>query len=508
MLQILLGPPGTGKTETCLRTVEQYLEAGVPPDRIGYFAFTRRANIEAKERAMRRFKLASNDLPYFKTLHSLAFSRLGISKNALMTEGDYNEIARWLKIDPFVVQSGRQIQSAGHGDRFLELINMSRVTMVPLEKIYSTSPVRYTLDWNMLDYVDRGIKKYKEVTRKYDYTDLLECFVAMDLAPRLEVVIIDEAQDLSALQWLMVDQLTARAQHVYIAGDDDQAIYRWAGADVGQFIHKEGSVNVLNQSYRIPASHHDISQRLIRKIMDRRSKEFLPRAETGTVRWHRHSEEVDLSEGDWLLLSRTKRGADQLEEEVRQRGLLYSYEGSPSDSRALEAVQLWERLRRGERLLVTDIRKVYEKMEPGSEVDSKHRLLSKLDNEHYMNIEELTANHGLRTTAPWDKCLSKINERQKRYISACLRRGENLEAPPRIIISTIHRAKGAQATNVLMTTDVPQRRNLLWRQEDFDDEARVFYVGLTRAKRNLHLIHPMKTKGFAIPHGEPCSAVA
>jgi superfamily I DNA/RNA helicase len=505
-MNILLGPPGTGKTETCLRTVEHYLDQGVPPERIGYFAFTRRANTEAKERAMSRFKLTSNELPFFKTLHSLAFGRMGISRHQLMTEADYTEIARWLKVKPFVITASDQTR-LGYGDPFLELINVARVTGRPLREIYNSSPVRYSLDWSLLEYVQRGIDKYKEASKKYDYTDLLEHFVYANLAPPLEVLIIDEAQDLSAVQWRMVEALAQKARFVYIAGDDDQAIYRWAGADVEQFIHKEGSVHVLNRSYRIPFSHHAISQQLIRKIIDRRAKEFLPREEQGVVRWHRHSEEVDLTVGDWLLLSRTRAGADRLEEEVRQRGLLYSYDGSQKDAKALAAVQLWERLRRGERINVEDIRKVYALMLPGRAVEHKHRLLGGIDNDNWFGMQDLLDNHGLLTTAPWTEALGRITETQKRYIAACLRRGESLETDPRITISTIHKAKGAQASNVLMTTDVPKRRNLLWRQADFDDEARVFYVGLTRAKKELHLIHPMHSAGFAIPHGDACSPV-
>ena len=480
------------------------MEQGVPPERIGYFAFTRRANIEAKERAMGRFKLASNDLPYFKTLHSLAFGRMGISRHQLMTEADYTEIARWLRVNPFVLTATDKTR-LGHGDPYLELINVARVTSRPLHEIYSNSPVRYSLDWSQLEYVSRGIEKYKQGNKKYDYTDLLESFVDKNLAPAMEVLIIDEAQDLSAMQWRMVAALAQRAKHIYIAGDDDQAIYRWAGADVEQFIHMEGNVHVLNQSYRIPSSHHAISQQLIRKIIDRRAKAFLPRAEQGTVRWHRHSEEVDLSAGDWLLLSRTRSGADRLEEEVRQRGLLYSYDGSQKDAKALEAVQLWEKLRRNERVNVEDIRKVYAQMTPGKEVEAKHRLLPYANSDDWLTIQDLTEHHGLLTTAPWRETLGRINESQKRYISACLRHGESLETNPRITISTIHKAKGAQATNVLMTTDIPKNRNMLWRQADFDDEARVFYVGLTRAKKALHLIHPMKSAGFAIPHGDACS---
>ena len=57
MIEIFLGPPGTGKTETSIRIVEKCLADGVPPDRIAYLAFTRRASLEAKHRAMVLFEL-------------------------------------------------------------------------------------------------------------------------------------------------------------------------------------------------------------------------------------------------------------------------------------------------------------------------------------------------------------------------------------------------------------------------------------------------------------------
>jgi ATP-dependent exoDNAse (exonuclease V) beta subunit len=53
---------------------------------------------------------------------------------------------------------------------------------------------------------------------------------------KFKVLFIDEAQDLSLLQWEMVRKIWGEAEKTYIAGDDDQAIFKWAGADVDHFI--------------------------------------------------------------------------------------------------------------------------------------------------------------------------------------------------------------------------------------------------------------------------------
>tara|TARA_R110000824_G_scaffold15234_3_gene64205 strand:+ start:1469 stop:2980 length:1512 start_codon:yes stop_codon:yes gene_type:complete len=502
MIQIFLGPPGTGKTETSIRIVEKYLEKGVPPDRIAYLAFTRRASLEAKHRAMERFDLTASELPYFRTLHSFAYLQLGILRNQIMSRKHFEEVSHWLKIGTFFgkEQEAGPFRDFGYGDKYLELINIARITQTSLKNVYETSPSRHLVTWNNLEYVARGLSHYKKVHSLLDYTDMLERFICGGFCPKLEVVIIDEAQDLSALQWKMVHQIAQKAEHVYVAGDDDQAIYRWAGADIDHFINLAGAVHTLSQSFRIPKSHHEISQRLIKSVFNRRDKQFLPRAENGTVSWYRHSEQVNLSDGDWLLLARTVRGANQLEEEVRSRGYLYDYEGSASaDSKVIQAITIWEKMREGYKFSVTDIRKVYKLMRVHNQVAYGFKGLQGTEEDTLYGIAELQESFGLLTDSPWEKALGLVSERDARYIAACLKKGERLTGKPRVRISTIHRAKGAQADNVCLITDISKRSNSRWSAVEQDDEARVFYVGLTRAKQTLHLIHPMHGSGYELP---------
>jgi len=85
MWNIVVGPPGTGKTTFLLNEVEKFLEKGTSPGRIAYLAFTRKAAREALERATTKFILDSQDLPYFRTIHSLCYRQLNLKKSDVLS---------------------------------------------------------------------------------------------------------------------------------------------------------------------------------------------------------------------------------------------------------------------------------------------------------------------------------------------------------------------------------------------------------------------------------------
>ena len=92
------------------------------------------------------------------------------------------------------------------------------------------------IERNTLYLLSEELKKYKREKGLKDFTDLLEEFIQKESHNKFKVLFIDEAQDLSLLQWDMVRKIWDSAEKTYIAGDDDQAIFKWAGADVDHFI--------------------------------------------------------------------------------------------------------------------------------------------------------------------------------------------------------------------------------------------------------------------------------
>ena len=139
-MQRIFGPPGTGKTTTVLNLVEAELGKGTYPGHIAFFAFTRKAANEAKERASKRFGLdPKNDLPFFRTLHSLAFHLTGLRNDQLMTAEHYREVERVTGVDFMEgsVSSRHEVEedlsnSLKKETPLLRLITLARLKMRPL----------------------------------------------------------------------------------------------------------------------------------------------------------------------------------------------------------------------------------------------------------------------------------------------------------------------------------------------------------------------------------------
>ena len=500
---IYLGPPGTGKTTTLLNVLDEELASGTDPSRIGFVSFTTKAANEAVARACSRFSLERGQFPYFRTLHSLCFRALGLTSGDVLAGKKFLEFADWIGIRV----TGRAWSDDGLlegfevGDRVLFMENLARIREIPLRQLYDENDDG--LPWREVERVSRGLAEYKARNALLDYTDMLTEFVRVGTRVRLDVLFGDETQDFSSLQWRVFRQLAADARRVCVAGDDDQAIYRWAGADVDALIDLRGDARVLGQSWRCPPAVQLLANEIIGGVARRRPKTWRARdGEDGKFGRVLSFDQADTDDA-WaqddsgherppvLVLARNvyllRRDVEPV---LRARGVVYeSSTGKSSlDLDALRAAESWTRLCRGEEVSLRDARGMYEYLAANSGVKRGNKKLQRLgeNEDETVSLHELIQFGGLlrSPTEPWHVALERLPPDDVAYMRAARRRGESLRARPRVRVSTIHSAKGGEADHVVLMTEMAARTHREMERLP-DDERRVWYVGVTRARRKL-----------------------
>ena len=287
MIRKILGPPGTGKTTKLIKYVKTFVKLGTPIDKIGYFAFTTKAANEAIDRMLGAYpRLQRKDLKYFRTLHSLAFTQLGMKKAQVMQDEHYEDIGRKLGIEVTVYSNGEEKTGfVDSNSEYFNIINAARIKNVSIEEEYNTDMYSEDIDKHQLQILKDEVDNYKAAYGLVDFTDMIERFNVAELCPKYDVIFVDEAQDLSPIQWKMYDILKKNSKYVILAGDDDQAIYGWAGADVKRFQDEEAKDIILPQSYRVPMRVQHIAHQILDRIPDDRKikKLWAPRPEPGTA---------------------------------------------------------------------------------------------------------------------------------------------------------------------------------------------------------------------------------
>ena len=182
---------------------------------------------------------------------------------------------------------------------------------------------------------------------------------------------------------------------------------------------------------------------------------------------------IDLTEGDWLILTRTKALLKPIAPYLKRKGFFFSTAQGNSIGKSLyEDILSWDKLKRGE---------------PIGEVQEQ-RIKERVSGDKDLTKE-------------WYEAFNTGSLSQKKYMRAMLSNKEDLSKEPRIKISTIHGAKGGEATNVVLflnqTTNTIKGSKKSKAKEE--EEFRVWYVGITRTMQNLFLIKcSNKSKEFKL----------
>ena len=243
----VLAGAGSGKTKTLISRYCYLVQSlGVPPQNILCVTFTNRAAQEMKSRVKKM--LGDQDLGYICTFHAFCtlllhedINRLNFPKDfVILDKEDWREIMLRIfqdmgltlkettvqeKIDQ--VLEGKKLQADSYIDWIYKLNNQELKAMwqVPgidqnqeifLRFLYEQKKC-FGVDFNdLINFATYILENFADVREKWQ--------------ERMQYVMVDEFQDVSAKQYRIAQILSARHKNLFIVGDSDQTIYSWRGS--------------------------------------------------------------------------------------------------------------------------------------------------------------------------------------------------------------------------------------------------------------------------------------
>ena len=549
----IFGAPGTGKTHNLVERLQEHLNKNCPFDQTLTVSFTRVAAREIKKRIQERNnKFNDKELHHsVRTIDSYLMNKIREDKDICYPKNYLTEFYQ-VKKDKEINEDKKTNFLAA-----MKIIEMGRITLGDgIENIlkYYDSQKRTDIGRKFIIQVAESYENYKKNHLKMDWVDVkykgLQDKIKFD---HNIVLMIDEAQDCNRLEWLIINKLIAVSKNIYIAGDDDQAIYRFKGGHVKTFLkYPFDKKTVLKKSPRLNKKIWDLAEKIIHLIPkeERQEKQYTATNKNeynmphcGLIHNFRNKEsfeknylnmkitdpEVDIH---WLFLSRNNDEKDRrysnenynwsqilaknnLTWEIIEKpnGVNRGAERSttpnvPIDQ--LQHIETWTMLQKGDRILGEKIKEFIKPIPASLFRDRKKNSLIKTDSiilkTGQYNYGDLKSKFYFEANinAPWDEILTLkprngTEENYKDYIQYLknIMENGNYKNSKRILLSTIHGAKGLESANTVLNCDWPRLpyETYCKGKKDRDEELRVFYVGVTRTKYNLFLYQPDFTFG-------------
>lgn len=311
---------GTGKTRTLTERFAYLVnELGILPGNILCVTFTNKAANEMRNRIKRL--TGGNDTGYINTFH-------GFCVSVLREDGHEIQYPKsFLVLDNGDIDAMLQII---YEERGLTLRNMTfsqARDMIEMQKLVERP--EYYRDMLSLS-LEELYKKYWAATKPHDiifygylyqekkcfgvdYNDLL-VFVLYIFArnpeirlkwqQRLEYIMVDEFQDIDAIQYQLMEVLAAYHKNLFVVGDPDQTIYTWRGANVRYLLDfderfQDTHTVMMLENYRSVPQVLDVANSLIAKNKERIPKDLVAvRKDHGPTVW-RHAKS-SAEEAQWI----------------------------------------------------------------------------------------------------------------------------------------------------------------------------------------------------------------
>ncbi|MFC4247172.1 UvrD-helicase domain-containing protein [Natribaculum luteum] len=575
----LFGGPGSGKTTALLDHVEEILDQeGVTFRDILVVSYTRAAAQEVRERLAERLDESPRALQgNVCTMHAKAYDLLDLSRGDVIGEKDKEEFCEEYGLEYEDEYSGagrRTARSTTIGNKIIATSqwlqrtrrdvadwydvpfqwDVEEVRLPPEIDPNAQEGNKYTPTWpsddDRIDVPEaiRAWRSYKGREGKIGFADMLERVRQRSLVPNVDYLVIDEFQDITTLQYDVYQEWKPHVKRVLIAGDDDQVVYSWQGADPALLLEEDVDEDViLPNSYRLPSNVLNAVNQEIRHIDQRQDKDLEPRKDGGSVEAHQNRSMLDLvrmvrrtlveDDGTIMLLFRARYQMFQFVDEFITEGVPFTAltdqrmwtDRLTQYVRAVEAVEAGEdvdglQARRLADMLMDsafgtndrdDLFDVIDDLQEKADVDDLQELTVPLE----VVEEHVPFMPGPASAADM---VRKVTNFQKKSIQAYFAIGEyHMMDPDRVRVGTIHSAKGREADHVFVATDLTEKvvEQMVATVDDptdvegceeftkttspvpvlTDNERRVFYVGMSRARERLVLLENLVDGAPTLP---------
>lgn len=187
------------------------------PEELAFVTFTRKGAEEGLKRVCSKLMYGPTDLPYFKTLHSLTFHALNLKRDQMFGKIDQCKFNKEFgyNVNRCEVDTGKVAPT--RDSLYLDFYDMERSGALTSKQLAEAD-----IEQGYYKQIVRDYEAYKERENKVDFFDCLVKYVEKGEALPVKVAMIDECQDITALQWKVIEKAFARAEKIIIAGDDKQ----------------------------------------------------------------------------------------------------------------------------------------------------------------------------------------------------------------------------------------------------------------------------------------------
>ena len=291
---LIVAGPGSGKTRVLTHRIAYLIEhEGVWPSRICAVTFTNKASWEMKHR------LEALVGPRFKeltvgTFHSIGVrilrqdaEAIGYSRDFAIYDDD-DQIGLVKQAMKDIDLDEKQYPPRG----FLSRISSAKAVMARPEQAAKQAE-------NYRDELAaRVYRRYQELLEKnraVDFDDLIMLVIELftehpqilrKYQERYRHVLVDEYQDTSHSQYIMIKLLSGLHRNLCVVGDPDQSVYGWRAADIRNILdferdNPDAKVVVLGQNYRSTQTILNVADKVIQQNTQRKQKELWTENEQG-----------------------------------------------------------------------------------------------------------------------------------------------------------------------------------------------------------------------------------